>query len=70
MVKDSKSIPEDSTMDDLNYANYIPYVDFISFDRRMYHYIMHTCVNEKLGHERGIYKNLSEIFAVLEKRKE
>lgn len=70
MVKDSKSIPEDSTMDDLNYANYIPYVDFISFDRRMYHYIMQTCVNEKLGHERGIYKNLSEIFAVLEKRKE
>jgi hypothetical protein len=70
MVKDRKSIPEDSTMDDLCHANYIPYVDFISFDRRMYHYIKQTCLNENLGYERGLYKNLSEIFAVLKKGKE
>ncbi len=70
MVKDRKSIPQDSTMDDLNYANYIPYVDLISFDRRMYHYIKQTCLNEKLGYEKCLYKNVSEIFAVLKKGKE
>ena len=70
MVKDRRSIPEDSTMDDLCYANYIPYVNFISFDRRMYHYIKQTCLSEELGYEKGLYKNLSEIFTVLKKGKE
>ena len=65
MVRDVKTIPEDTTMDDLCYANYIPYVDFISFDRRMYHYIKQTCISNGLGYESGLYKGLSEIFAEL-----
>ncbi len=70
IVKDKRSVPKDSDMDDLVYANCIPYVDFITFDRKMYHYYRQTCLNENLGYERRLYKNVSEIFTVLKKGKE
>ena len=67
-IKDENVLSSASGLDDLTQANYIPYVDFISFDRRMYHYLKQTCDNENLGYESRLYRNLSDIYDVLKNR--
>lgn len=61
-LKDIYDIPKQGDMGDLSQINCIPYVDRITFDRRMSHYAKEACRNLGLGYEKRICKNVDEIF--------
>lgn len=62
LLKNLDDIPKQGDMGDLSQINCIPYVDRITFDRRMSHYAKEACKNIGLGYEKRICKNVNEIF--------
>jgi hypothetical protein len=65
LVKNTGDIPKDGDIPDLGHLSCVPYVDFITLDRRMCSYANQVSIALGFKHKTKIYKKAEELIAAI-----
>lgn len=62
MIKNINDIPEDSDLEDFSHIQFLPYVDIMTVDRRMYGYISQAAKSLSSDYDTKIRKSMKEFL--------
>jgi hypothetical protein len=65
MIKNIEDIPEDSDLEDFHNIDCLPYVNFMTLDRRMHGYVCQVSKSLNLNYDQKIFRHIGEFINLL-----